>query len=276
MSQIRINKFLSLAGVASRRKADELIKAGRVKINDRIAVPGDQVEPKKDKVYVDGKEVVYKPALYYILLNKPNDVITTRSDEKGRKTVMDLIPEELRNVVFPVGRLDRNTTGILLLTNDGDLANRLIHPSYNIPKEYIATLDKPVAKRDLIKLVEGITLQGEKEPISVDETRYEDPSKKVIYLRLHSGKNRVIRRLFDHLGYKVKKLNRISFAGLKRQGLKPGEWRYLYKREVRHLHNLTGLKWHPSKGEIPQDAPKPKKKPPLKSRTHQSKRHNRK
>ncbi len=257
MSKIRINKFLSMAGVASRRKADELIKAGRIRINDRIAVPGDKVDPVKDKVFVDDQEVTYTPAYYYILLNKPKDVITTRSDEKGRKTVMDLLPEELRNIVFPVGRLDRNTTGVLLLTNDGELANRLIHPSYNIPKEYIATLDKPVTKKDLIKLVEGIKLKGEEEITTVDEARYEDESRKVIYLRLHSGKNRVIRRLFDQLGYKVKKLNRISFAGLKRQGLKPGQWRYLYKREVRHLYNITGLKWHPSRGEIPPDAPKP-------------------
>ncbi len=260
MSKIRINKFLSMAGVASRRKADELIKSGRVKINDKIAVPGDKVDPKKDKVFIDNKEIQYTPAYYYILLNKPKDVITTRLDEKGRKTVMDLLPEELRNIVFPVGRLDRNTTGVLLLTNDGELANRLIHPSYSIPKEYIATIDRPVAKKDLIKLVEGIVLRGDKEPTYVDEARYEDPSKKVIYLRLHSGKNRVIRRLFEHLGYKVKKLNRISFAGLKRQGLKPGEWRYLYKREVRHLYHLTGLKWNPTKGEIPQDAPKPNKR----------------
>ncbi len=268
MSKIRINKFLSMAGVASRRKADELIKAGRVKINDRIAVPGDKVAPDKDKVFIDEQEVQYTPAYYYILLNKPKDTITTRSDEKGRKTVMDLLPEKLRNIVFPVGRLDRNTTGVLLLTNDGELANRLIHPSYNIPKEYIVTLDKPVFKRDLIKLVDGIILPGEDEITSVDEARYEEPSRKVIYLRLHSGKNRVIRRLFEQLGYKVKKLSRISFAGLKRQGLKPGEWRYLYKREVRHLYNLTGLKWHPSRGEIPQEAPKPTKLSAKKSRIH--------
>ncbi|MBR9978381.1 MAG: rRNA pseudouridine synthase, partial [Bacteroidetes bacterium] len=236
--ELRLNKFLSEAGVASRRKSDELIRDGLVRVNGKVVTElGSRVHPSRDEVSVRGTPVYIQSQLYYILLNKPKDCITTTSDERGRRTVMDLVPGE--HHVYPVGRLDRNTTGALLLTNDGDLANKLMHPRFNAAKSYIVELERKIRSQDVAALRRGVQLEdGMTSPCDADIL--DSPQNTVVGLTIHEGRNRQVRRMFESLGYDVRKLDRISYAGLGITGLRRGAWRYLDENEVRALKNLLG------------------------------------
>jgi 23S rRNA pseudouridine2605 synthase len=230
----RLNKYIADTGYCSRRKADEIIFSGGVTVNNKLMLePGYRVKP-GDNVTVEGKRIrsVQK---YYILLNKTKDAITTTSDERGRKTVMDLIKGACEERVYPVGRLDRNTTGALLLTNDGELANKLSHPSGEVRKVYKAKLDKPVSYEIIKKIRAGIMLEDGF--AKVDEANHlENNEEDTVMLVLHSGKNRIVRRLFEALNYKVKALDRLGYAGLTLHGLGRGQWRYLKGEEVKNLY----------------------------------------
>ncbi len=236
---IRLNKYLAMCGVASRRKADELIQQGRVAVNDQVITQlGVKINPQKDKVTVDGKLVKPEEKLVYIVLNKPKDCITTVSDEKGRTTVLDLVKVKQR--VFPVGRLDRNTTGVLLLTNDGELAYRLMHPKYKVEKAYKVAIDKPIKPEDLEKLRRGIMLDGRMTE-ACDVYILPNSDNKEIGITIHEGRYRQIRRMFERLGYKVRKLHRVSFGGITVSGMERGEWRYLTEKEIKKLKRLVDL-----------------------------------
>ncbi|MCX8020646.1 MAG: rRNA pseudouridine synthase [Chitinophagaceae bacterium] len=233
-SLIPLNKFLSHAGIASRREAADLIRAGKVKVNgELITEPGFKVNP-KDEVRYLGKKVIPSKHFVYILLNKPKDCITTTRDPEGRKTVMDIIRNATAERVFPVGRLDRNTSGVLLLTNDGELAQMLTHPSHQIKKVYQVTLNKSLAPADFERLKKGIMLEdGE---AAVDDIAYINVNdRSQLGVEIHSGRNRIIRRMFEHLGYEVKYLDRVVFAGLTKKNLPRGKWRFLTPQEVRNL-----------------------------------------
>ncbi len=235
---MRLNKFLADAGLASRRKADDLIKEGVVRVNkDIVTEPGTQVHP-SDLITVSGEPVSPEKRLTYILLNKPKGYITTTSDERGRRTVMDIVHSRAR--IFPVGRLDRNTTGVLLFTNDGELANRLMHPRYEISRVYSATLDKSIQLDDAKKISAGVELEdGMTSPCSI----VIDPKKKnKVLLEITEGKNREVRRIFEALGYDVEKLDRKMYANLMTRGMKRGEFRHLTRQEVRELEEIVGIR----------------------------------
>lgn len=231
---VRLNKYIADTGYCSRRKADELVFAGRVTINGKLVIePGQRVQG-NDIVNVEGTKLK-EVKKCYILLNKTRDAISTVSDERDRKTVMDLIKGATKDRVYPVGRLDRNTTGILLLTNDGELANRLSHPSGEMRKVYKARLDKPFAFEDLRKLRKGIMLEdGFVKPDDVDYDKHGDETQVVI--TLHIGWNRIVRRIFEVMGYKVMMLDRVSYGGLTLHGVARGAWRYLSPEEVKKLY----------------------------------------
>jgi pseudouridine synthase len=237
--EIRLNKYLAMCGVASRRKADELIRQGRVSVNGKIIDQlGVKVDPERDSIYVDGRKVEYRGKMVYIVLNKPKDCITTVRDERGRRTVMDFI--KVKERVFPVGRLDRNTTGVLLLTNDGELAYRLMHPRYKVEKAYKVGLDRPVKISDLERLRDGIMLDGRR--TGRCEVFYlPNSDNREVGIVIREGRYRQIRRMFERLGYKVRKLHRVSFGGITVSGMKRGEWRYLTEREIRRLKRLVEL-----------------------------------
>jgi len=233
---MRLNKYLAHSGVASRRKADEFIKQGLVKVNGNVITEmGHKVQP-DDQVEFRGK--VVKPSRHvYILLNKPKDYITTVADEKGRKTVLDLIKGATTESVYPVGRLDRNTTGLLLLTNDGDLTRQLTHPSSEVRKLYLVTLDKPLEEKHLQQIAKGIELHDGL--IRVDEIAYaEGGDRSQVGMELHSGRNRIVRRIFEHFGYETKSLDRVMFAGLTKKKLPRGKWRMLTEREIVFLKHF--------------------------------------
>lgn len=235
--EIRLNKFLAEAGVASRRKADELIVTGQVKINNNVVHElGVKVNPSNDIITVRNKPVFIEPKLVYILLNKPKDCITTASDEKGRTTVLDLVTTHYR--IFPVGRLDRNTTGALLLTNDGELAYKLTHPKFGVLKTYHVQLGQSFKNIHLKKITSGMLI-GDDYTAPCEAVILDPPSKKNLLVRLHEGKNRQIRRMFEDIGYDIEKLERTDYAGITTQGLKRGEWRYLHENEVKHLKKIT-------------------------------------
>ena len=230
---IRLNKFLANAGVCSRREADEFITAGVVSVNGQVVTElgtkikrGDEVKFHEQVVNIERK--------IYVLLNKPKDTVTTSDDPQARRTVMDLVKDACTERIYPVGRLDRNTTGVLLLTNDGDLASKLTHPKYLKKKIYHVHLDKNLPQADMEQIAAGIQLDdGE---IHADAISYTDEAKKNdVGIEIHSGKNRIVRRIFESLGYKVVKLDRVYFAGLTKKGLRRGEWRYLTEAEVNHL-----------------------------------------
>jgi 23S rRNA pseudouridine2605 synthase len=228
---IRLNKYIANTGICSRREADELIKAGAVSVNGKIITEmGYKVKPGDIVNY--GGQTIRQERKVYILLNKPKDYITTVDDPQKRKTVLELIKGACKERVYPVGRLDRNTTGLLLLTNDGDLTKKLTHPSSGVKKIYHVVTDKSVSKMDLIKLTEGFYLDDGF--IKADSAAYVDiaNSKKEIGIELHSGKNRIIRRMMEHLGYKVVKLDRVVFAGLTKKDLPRGRWRFLNEKEI--------------------------------------------
>jgi 23S rRNA pseudouridine2605 synthase len=234
---IRLNKYLADCGICSRREADDLIKAGCVTVNGEvITTMGFRVKTNDKVVY--GGQTLNREKLRYILLNKPKGYITTADDPEGRETVMELVKGACDERIFPVGRLDKNTTGLLLLTNDGDLAKKLTHPSSEITKLYHVVLNKPLTKNDMLRISDGIELDDGF--ISADSIAYDedDESKKGIGIELHSGRNRIVRRIFEHLGYDVMKLDRVMFAGLDKYKLPRGEWRFLTDKEVAMLKKL--------------------------------------
>jgi len=235
---IRLNKYVANAGICSRRKADEYIANGDVKVNDKVVLEmGYKVQP-LDKVYFKDKLVEKKGKPVYILLNKPRDFITTTSDEKGRKTVLDLIKKATTERVYPVGRLDRNTTGLLLITNDGDLAHKLSHPSSNTKKLYYVVLDRPVEEAHM-SLIRSGKLKLEDGEVMVDAINYvKGESKAHIGIELHIGRNRIVRRIFEHFDYSVRKLDRVIYAGLTKKDLQRGWWRYLSEQEIIQLKYL--------------------------------------
>jgi 23S rRNA pseudouridine2605 synthase len=232
-----LNKFIAHAGIAARRDAAEMVKKGLVKVNGELVTePGHKVSA-KDEVKVQGKRIFPATNLVYILLNKPKDYITTTDDPQKRKTVIDLINRATGERVYPVGRLDRNTSGVLLLTNDGELAQKLTHPSNEIKKVYHVTLNKPLEKKDFDQILKGLVLDDG--PASVDVLAYPDIKDKTqIGVEIHSGRNRIVRRLFEHLGYDVKNLDRVVFAGLTKKNVERGKWRFLSEKEVRDLKHF--------------------------------------
>ncbi len=237
LSPIRLNKFLASAGIASRRKADEMIQNGEVEVNGNLVTElGFKVNPEKDKVVAAGRIAKLNRRKLYILLNKPKDAISTAHDELDRRTVMDLVGIDER--VYTVGRLDRNTTGALLLTNDGELAHRLMHPSFGVEKEYLAELDKKITRADVQKLKSGLRLSDTGEKTSECEAEILGDGS-TVWLKLHEGKNRQVHRMFWTLGYDVKKLDRIAYAGITPKGLRRGEWRHLLPKEVERLRKLV-------------------------------------
>lgn len=233
-----LNKFIAHAGVCARREAANLVREGLVVVNgNKIFEPGYKVSA-KDNITVKGKKVFLQKNLVYILLNKPKDYITTVTDPQGRKTVLDLIKKANVERVYPVGRLDRNTTGVLLLTNDGELAQKLTHPSFQVKKVYEVKLDKPLTKADFDQILKGVALEDG--IINADSLAYVDAKdKSVIGIEIHSGKNRIVRRLFEHLGYDVKNLDRVMFANLTKKNVERGKWRFLSEKEVRLLKFLN-------------------------------------
>ena len=236
--QMPLNKFVAHAGVCARREAAELVKEGKVKVNGLIVYePGFKVSA-KDKVEVNSKKVFLQKNLVYILLNKPKDYLTTAKDPEGRKTVFDLIKHATKERVYPVGRLDRNTTGVLLLTNDGELAQKLTHPSFEVKKVYEVKLDKSLAKKDFEAILNGITLEDGF--VKADALGYaEAKDKSIIGIEIHSGRNRIVRRIFEHLGYDVKNLDRVMFANLTKKNVDRGKWRFLTEKEVRLLKHMN-------------------------------------
>ena len=230
---IRLNKYLANAGVCSRREADEYIQAGAVLVNGTVVTELGTKVLRSDEVKFRDQPVTMEKKVY-VLLNKPKDYVTTSDDPQQRKTVMDLVKNACEERIYPVGRLDRNTTGVLLLTNDGDLASKLTHPKFLKKKVYHVYLDKPVTATDLQKIAEGIELEdGE---VHADAIEYASPTDdKQVGIEIHSGKNRIVRRIFESLGYRVVKLDRVQFAGLTKKNLRRGDWRFLTQKEVEML-----------------------------------------
>ena len=232
---IRLNKFLANAGVCSRREADEFIQAGVVLVNgEPVTELGSKVLRSDEVKFHD--QVVSLEKKVYVLLNKPKDYVTTSDDPQQRKTVMDLVKDACPERIYPVGRLDRNTTGVLLLTNDGDLASKLTHPKFLKKKVYHVYLDKNVAAADLQKIADGVELEdGEVHADAIEYADERDHSQ--VGIEIHSGKNRIVRRIFESLGYHVVKLDRVQFAGLTKKNLRRGDWRFLTEQEVDMLRS---------------------------------------
>lgn len=230
-----LNKYLAKCGICSRREAVDIIKAKRVKVGTEIIdVPGFKIEEKM-LVYLDDKKIVPQENKVYILLNKPKGYITTLDDPKGRRIISDLYKNQIKERIYPVGRLDRNTTGVILITNDGELSQQLTHPKYAIKKIYQVELDRKLSETDLKKIASGLDLEDG--PIKVDDIAYLE-DKKTIGVEIHSGRNRIVRRIFEHLGYTVEKLDRVFFAGLTKKNLMRGKWRFLTEQEVINLKHL--------------------------------------
>lgn len=242
IGNVRLNRFIASAGVCSRRKADELIAAGRVRVNGSVTTDFSTRVGSSDRVEVSGR-VISQQTLRYLLLNKPKDTITTTSDERGRATVLDLVdlPEEERSGLFPVGRLDRDTVGAILLTNDGELAHRLMHPRYEVPKVYVVRTREPVKPHELDALRKGVKLDDGQ--AVAERASYVDPQNHhEVGILLHEGRNRQVRRMLEVLGHEVVSLERVSYAGLTTQGIRRGHWRSLAPRELRKLRRMVRLK----------------------------------
>ncbi len=239
INDMRLNKYVAQCNIAARRKAGEIILAGEVKVNGVVVKePGYRVKL-NDIVVYKGKTIKPEEDRVYILLNKPKDTITTASDERGRKTVLDIVNRTVKTRVFPVGRLDRDTTGLLLLTNDGDLAQKMAHPSYKIKKVYHVVLNRNISMPDFEEILKGVTLEDG--VAEVDNLQFvPDEGKNELYIEIHIGKNRVIRRIFEHLRYEVERLDRMYYGGLSKKNLPRGTYRTLTEREVINLKHLTG------------------------------------
>lgn len=229
--EYRLNKFVAHCGICSRRKAADLVKDGQIKLNGEVEINPAVVVTDEDVVEYKGKVIKAVVNKYYYLMNKPKNVITTMDDEHGRRTVYDIIKNHVKTRVFPVGRLDRDTTGLLMMTNDGDLAQKLSHPKYQIKKLYHVRLDSEITVEDLKRISEGLTLEDGHAP--VDQVEYvKDKPKNEVVIEIHIGKNRIVRRIFDHLGYKVVYLDRVYYAGLTKKDLPRGWVRELTKQEL--------------------------------------------
>ena len=235
-SGIRLNKYIANSGVCSRREADTFIEHGSVEVNGKLVTEmGYKVQP-DDVVRFDGTSISPEQKKY-VLLNKPKNYITTMDDDRNRKTVMDLVANAAKERIYPVGRLDRNTTGLLLFTNDGDLAKKLTHPKHNVRKLYHASLDTKLALKDLEKLRGEVIIEGRK--VFIDAVSYVDGQPKTeVGIEIHSGRNRIVRKIFEHVGYKVVKLDRVVFAELTKKNLPRGRWRELTNLEVSNLQIL--------------------------------------
>ena len=237
-SLIRLNKYIANSGICSRREADELIASGAVSVNGKVVTQlGTKISP-TDNIQFGG-ETLRKEKLVYILMNKPKDYITTTDDPEGRRTVMALLKDACKERIYPVGRLDRATTGLLLFTNDGELAKKLMHPRYGVKKIYHVELDKNLAKPDMETIAKGIELEDG--VAEIDEIAYDGDGrdKKSLGIEIHSGKNRIVRRIFEAVGYKVVKLDRVYYAGLTKKDLPRGRWRLLSKMEISMLKMLS-------------------------------------
>ena len=235
ISEIRLNKYIANSGICSRREADSLIQKGDIKVNGKVVLELGTKIKSADRVQYRGK-VLKREKFIYILLNKPKDFITTTDDPQNRKTVIDLVKNHISERVFPVGRLDRNTTGLLVLTNDGELSEILAHPSYNIKKVYEAHLDKPIQQDDLDALELGLELDDG--PVKIDAFEVISPDARAIGLEIHSGRNRIVRRIFEKLGYNVVRLDRVMYSFLTKKDLPRGKWRFLKEFEVVRLKQL--------------------------------------
>lgn len=235
---VRLNKFVASSGVCSRRKAAELVKAGKIKVNGEVKLEPFYLVQDFDKVEYNGRILQQETKKVYLLMNKPKNTITSLSDEKSRKTVMDLIKQDIPERIFPVGRLDFPTTGLLLITNDGDLAKKLAHPSHKVKKFYEVHLDKDISPQDLNKIRAGLELEDGLAPVlGVDYVR--GKTKRDVGIEIHIGRNRIVRRIFAHLGYTVEKLDRTYYAGLTKKDLPRGRYRHLSKQEVIMLKHFT-------------------------------------
>jgi 23S rRNA pseudouridine2605 synthase len=233
---IRLNKFISNSGICSRREADTYIEHGSVTVNGNLITEmGYKVQP-NDDVRFDGTSISPEKKKY-VLLNKPKNYITTMDDERGRKTVMELVSNAAKERIYPVGRLDRMTTGLLLFTNDGELAKKLTHPKHDVKKLYHASLDRKLDLKDLQKLRSEVVIEGKK--VFIDAISYvEGQTKTEVGIEIHSGRNRIVRKIFEHVGYKVVKLDRVLFAGLTKKNLPRGRWRELTKQELSNLQMI--------------------------------------
>lgn len=235
---MRLNKFVAHCGVCSRRAAADLIKEGKVTVNGAIVIEPFYQIKKGDEIRYEGKIIRPEGKKIYILMNKPKNVITTTSDERSRTTVMDIIGKTVSERLFPVGRLDRDTTGLLLLTNDGELAQKLAHPSHRVRKVYQVTLDKPLQKLHMEMITKGVELEDG--IAEVDEVDWLEGGKKTeVGVVIHVGKNRIVRRIFEHLGYEVLKLDRVYYAGLTKKDLPRGKFRFLSPQEVIMLKHFS-------------------------------------
>jgi len=233
---IRLNRYLSNAGIASRREADQFIQEGLVKVNGKVVTElGTKVLPGDSVKY--GNKIISPEKPVYVLLNKPKDFITTTDDPQERRTVMALVANACKERIVPVGRLDRNTTGLLLFTNDGDLSQKLTHPSSNIKKIYLVELDKPIAEKDF-EMIKSGKLRLFDGPVKVDDLAVTDHTRKILGIEIHEGRNRIVRRIFEELGYSVEKLDRVAYAGLTKKDLSRGKWRFLSAQEINRLKYL--------------------------------------
>lgn len=234
--KMRLNRFIAHAGICSRREADTYIKTGSVTVNGKVVSEMGYQVSFNDEVRFDGR-LISSERKEYVLLNKPKNFLTTTSDDKGRRTVMELIASATKQRLFPVGRLDRNTTGLLLFTNDGELAARLTHPKYGVRKIYHVVLDKSLRVNHLQEIEKGITLEDG--PVVADAISFiQGATKREVGIEIHSGKNRIVRRIFEHFGYVVTKLDRVSFAGLTKKDLPRGHFRHLTEKEVSFLRMI--------------------------------------
>lgn len=231
--KIRLNRYIANSGVCSRREADEIILAGHIKVNDKVVNEVGTKVTYSDVVRFKGKKLNPEKKIY-LLLNKPKDYITTVDDPYAKRTVMELVRNSCRERIYPVGRLDRHTTGLLFFTNDGELTKKLTHPSHKVIKIYQVGLDRPLEREDMEKIASGIELEDG--PVQVDEISWiDDSDKSKVGIQLHSGRNRIVRRIFKHFDYKVVKLDRVFFAGLTKKNLPRGKWRFLDEKEVNRL-----------------------------------------
>lgn len=235
---MRLNKYVAHCGITSRRKAAELVKSGKIEVNGHVLNNPAYVVQPQDKIFYEGKQIKPEKRKVYLLMNKPKDTICTLSDEKNRKTVMDLIPRSIKERIYPVGRLDRATTGLLVLTNDGELAKKLSHPSHKVKKIYHVVLDRPLSNKDLNRIKEGINLEDGR--VEVDKISYvQNAPRTEVGVEIHIGRNRIVRRIFEHFDYDVRKLDRVYYGGLTKKDLPRGRSRDLTEQEIIMLKHFS-------------------------------------